>query len=48
MFSQVKANFRKLRAEKFMGLTTQPHEELVAKAFDQIKKANVVKCIDHV
>ena len=48
VFSQVKANFRKLRAKKFMGLTTDTHEALVSKAFDQIKKTNVVKCIDHV
>ena len=47
VFSQVKANFRKLRAKKFMGLTTDSHEALVAKAFQQIKKGNVVKCIDH-
>ena len=44
----MKANFRKLRARKFMGLTTEPHETLVAKAFDQIKKTNVVKCVEHV
>ena len=48
VFSQVKSNFRKLRAKKFMGLTAEPHEVLVSKSFDQIKKANVLKCIDHV
>ena len=48
VFSQVKTNFRKLRAKKFMGLTNESHEALIAKAFHQIKKGNVVKCIDHV
>ena len=47
VFSQVKANFRTLRAKKFMGLVTDSHEDLVAKAFKQIKKANVIKCVDH-
>ena len=38
VFSQVKANFRVLRAKKFMGLTAESHETMVAQAVTSVKK----------
>ena len=38
VFSQVKANFRKLRAKKFMGLTSESHQAIVVKALTSVKK----------
>ena len=38
VFSQAKGNFKGLRARKLMGLTQEPHETLVARAFQNLKK----------
>ena len=41
VFSQVKANFRKLRARKFMGFFIQSHEDMVMSAIQKVKKIHV-------
>ena len=45
VFSQLKKNFKALRAKKFVGKTQESHEALVMRAVSQLKKVNVVKCI---
>ena len=45
VFSQVKKNFKALRAKKFVGLTQASHEALVTQSVSQLKKVNIVKCI---
>ena len=45
VFSQVKSYFKAMRAKKFMGLHQDSHKVVVTKAFDMVKKKNVVKCI---
>ena len=47
VFSQLKANFKALRAKKLMGLIQDSHEMLVTRAVHQLKKANILKCVDH-
>ena len=42
VFSQVKANFKALRAKKFMGLTQDNHESLIAQAVEKLKKKDIV------
>ena len=48
VFSQVKANFRALRAKKFMGLIQDGHEAIVDQSVKAVKKMNVVACVNHV
>ena len=48
VFSIVKRNFRTLRARKLTGLIQDCHEALVTKAVQQIKKKDVVACVNHV
>lgn len=48
VFSQLKRNFKALRAKKLVGLVQDSHEALVHKALGQLKKANIVKCVDSV
>jgi hypothetical protein len=48
VFSQLKANFKALRARKLVGLVQDGHEALVTKALRQIKKEHIVKCVNHV
>ena len=48
VFSEIKSNFRALRAKKFMGLTQDTHQALIVQAVKAIKKKNVVSCVNHV
>ena len=41
VFSQVKATFKASRARKFMGLTQESHEALVARSVTTLKKKNI-------
>ena len=47
VFSQAKAKFKALRARKMMGLTQEPHETLVARSFQTLKKKDIEKCVLH-
>ena len=48
VFSQVKGNFKALRAKKFMGLIQDGHEALVAQAVNKVKKKDIISCVNHV
>ena len=48
VFSHIKRNFRNLRAKKFMGLIQDSHEAMVDKAVRQVKKKDIIACVDHV
>ena len=48
VFSQLKHRFRRLRAQKLVGLRQETHEGLVRMAWEGIKKRDVVNCIVHV
>ena len=48
IFSHIKRNFRELRAKKFMGLIQDSHEPMVHKAVRQVKKKDIIACVDHV
>ena len=48
VFSIVKRNFKRLRAQKFMGLLHDSHETLVTKAVTSVKKKDIVACVNHV
>ena len=44
----MKANFKKLRAKKFVGQLQDSHEALVAQAIGSVGKTKIAKCVDHV
>ena len=48
VFSQVKLNFKKLRAKKFMGLIHDSHEAMVTKSVKMVKKKDIVASVNHV
>ena len=48
VFSMVKRNFRALRARKLTGLIQDCHEALVDQSVRQVKKKDVISCINHV
>ena len=48
VFSQVKRNFRTLRARKLTGQIQDSHEALVEQAVHQLKKMDIRSCVDHV
>ena len=47
-YSQVKRNFKTLRARKLMGLIQDSHESLVTQAVQMLKKKDIVSCVSHV
>lgn len=47
-FSKLKHSFRALRAQKLVGLRQETHEALVRKAWESLKKKDIVNCIVHV
>ena len=47
VFSLVKRNFKALRAKKFMGLIQDSHMELIRQAVRNVKKKDVIACINH-
>ena len=48
VFSIVKRNFKALRAKKMIGLIQDSHEAMVTKAVKNVKKKDVIACINHV
>ena len=48
IFSHIKRVFKSLRAKKFMGLIQDSHESMIAKAVRQVKKKDIISCIEHV
>ena len=48
VFSKVKDKFRRLRAQKLVGLRQESHEALVEMAWKSVRKQDVVNCIKHV
>ena len=47
VFSEVKANFKKARAKKLMGVVADSHKALVMQSFTKLRKGKILKCIDH-
>ena len=48
VFSIVKRNFKGLRAQKMTGLIQDSHQAMVTKAVKNVKKKDVIACINHV
>ena len=48
VFSIVKRNFKALRAKKLIGLIQDSHEAMVTKAVKNVKKKDVIACVNHV
>ena len=47
-FSQIKRNFKALRARKMIGLTQTGHQAMIKEAVKKIKKKDIIACINHV
>ena len=47
-FSKLKGKFKKLRAQKLVGLIQDSHEALITRAWRSVNKKDVVNCIRHV
>ena len=47
-FSQIKKNFKDLRAKKFMGHIHDDIETMITKSVTMTKKKDIVKCVNHV
>ena len=47
-FSKVKSKFRQYRAQKLIGLIQDDHRAIVARAFNAVRKKDVVNCVKHV
>ena len=41
VFSIIKAKFKKLRAQKFMGVINTSHEDMIKQAVESVKKKDV-------
>ena len=48
VFAIIKAKFKKLRSQKFMGLIHSSHEDMIREAVESVKKKDVYKCVNHV
>ena len=47
-FSQIKKNFKDLRAKKFIGHHYDDIETMITKSVEMTKKKDIVKCVNHV
>ena len=48
VFSKVKQRFRALRASKMAGVIQDGHEAMVRQAVENVRKQDVVNCVNHV
>ena len=48
VFSKLKASFKRLRAQKLVGNRQESHETLVRLAVQELRKQDIVNCINHV
>ena len=48
VFSKIKQRFRVLRARKMAGVIQDGHEAMVRQAVENVRKQDIVNCVNHV